>query len=268
VIPGSRLIAPEDFEPTHPIVTPPDMLIKVALEQIEAGAQWVKIFADWPAPPGNNLLPKKRLFPDWGSDKLNYTAEQLTKAVNAIHKAGAQVAVHNFSREGSVASIEAGVDSLEHGWELDEELLKEIANKGIAWTPTLAQASHFASMTESFNKPEVATWIRKCMYHLKKSKLLQKALEMNVTILAGTDFAPGTIFDEIIALHKFGLDTASAIATATSIPRAFLNQPNLNEGESADFVLYEKDPRLDLEFMRNPNLIVAGGQKVIAKTPN
>ena len=264
IIPGSRYLAPEDFKPGRPIVTPPENLAKVALEQVKAGAHWVKIFIDWPPAPGNNFVPEDGLCPDWGSDETNYTAAQLAPAVNAIHKAGARVAVHNFSREGSVASIQAGVDSLEHGWELDEALLEELANKGIAWTPTLAEAPIFISLTESFNKPEVAAWIKQCMDRLKESKLLQKAVEMNVTILAGTDMiAPGSIPDEIIALHEFGLDTTSAIATATSAARAFLDQSSLDEGGPADFVLYDEDPRVNLEVIRRPNLIVAEGEKVV-----
>jgi imidazolonepropionase-like amidohydrolase len=265
VIPVSRFIAPEDFKPPRPIVTPPENLTEVALEQVKAGARWVKIFADWPSAPGNNLVPENGLMPDWGSDELNYTAAQLEPAVNAIHKAGARVAVHNFSRDGSAASIQAGVDSLEHGWELDEVLLEEAAKKGTAWTPTLAQAPSFASMAESFNKPEVAVWIKRCMDRFKESKLLQKAVEMNVTILAGTDMlAPGSISNEIMALHEFGLDTSTAIAAATSVARAFLGQPSLVEGGPADFVLFNEDPRVNLEVIQRPNLIVAGGQKAFA----
>jgi imidazolonepropionase-like amidohydrolase len=245
-------------------VTPPENLTKVAIEQVKAGARWVKIFADWPPAPGNNLVPEKGLMPDWGIDELNYTAAQLAPVVNAIHKAGARVAVHNFCREGSAASIRAGVDALEHGWELDEALLEEAADKGTAWTPTLAQAPMFASMADSFNKPNVVTWIKQCMDRLKESKLLQKAVEMNVTILAGTDMiAPGSISNEIIGLHEFGFDATSAIAAATSTARAFLDQPSLDEGASADFVLYDEDPRVNLEVIRRPNLIVVGGQKTV-----
>jgi imidazolonepropionase-like amidohydrolase len=265
VIPASRYLAPDDFLPPRPIVTPPENLTKVALEQVKAGAHWVKIFADWPPAPGNNLVPEKGLCPDLGSDELNYTVTQLSPAVNAIHKAEARVAVHTFSREGSAASIQAGVDSLEHGWELDEAFLEEMANKGIAWTPTLAEAPAFISLTESFNKPKASAWITQCMDRLKKSKLLQKAAEMNVTILAGTDMiAPGSIPAEILALHEFGLDTTSAIAAASSAARAFLDQPSLDEGGLADFVLYDEDPRVNLEVLRRPKFIVAGGQNALA----
>jgi imidazolonepropionase-like amidohydrolase len=115
-------------------------------------------------------------------------------------------------------------------------------------------------MAESFNKSEVAAWIKKRMDRLKESKLLQKAIEMNVTILAGTDMiGPRSISDEIMALHEFGLDTTSAIAAATSAARAYLDQPSLDEGGPADFVLYKKDPRVNLEVIRRPKLIVAGG---------
>jgi imidazolonepropionase-like amidohydrolase len=210
-------------------------------------------------------VPEDSLCPDWGCDELNYTATQLAPAVKAIHKAGARVAVHNFSREGSAASIQAEVDSLEHGWELDESLLEEVANKGIAWTPTLTEAPSLASIAESFDKPEVATWIKNCMNRLKKSKLLQRAFEMNVTILAGTDMiAPGSIPDEIIALHEFGLDTTTAIAAATTTARTYLYHPSLDEGGTADFVLYDEDPRVNLEVIRRPKLIVGRGQKAIA----
>ena len=44
---------------------------------------------------------------------------------------------------------------------------------------------------------------------------------------------------------------------------AILDQPRLNEGGPADFVLYDEDPRVNLEVIRRPNLIVAEGQKVV-----
>jgi imidazolonepropionase-like amidohydrolase len=74
--------------------------------------------------------------------------------------------------------------------------------------------------------------------------------------------------DEIMALHEFGLDTTSAIAAATSAARAFLDQPSLDEGGPADFVLYDEDPRVNLEVIRRPNLIVAGGQKAVGTKRN
>jgi imidazolonepropionase-like amidohydrolase len=107
--------------------------------------------------------------------------------------------------------------------------------------------------------------MKQCLDRLKESKLLQKAVEMNVTILAGTDMiAPGSISDEIMALHEFGLDTTSAIAAATSAARAYLGQPSLDEGGPADFVLYDKDPRVNLDVIRRPELIVNGGRKAVA----
>jgi hypothetical protein len=142
VVPGARLEAHCDRGPrvvrAGRILAPPgrfhqgiyqrttaQSLVAAGLAEVAAGAQWVKVVADFPGPDGNWLAPI-----------VNYPPAALRALVEAVHAAGARVAAH-VSGPFVAEVVRAGVDSIEHGPLLDEELLEELARRGGAWTPTL-----------------------------------------------------------------------------------------------------------------------------------
>lgn len=245
------------IEPRHPFrVTAARELSSAVSLQAQAGARWVKIFADWPGWLG------KEEEPNFGPrDALTYPGETLAEAVVAAHAAGARVAIHAFGREAASAGIEAGVDSIEHGWGLDEALLEEMARKRIAWTPMLGIAPGMRSGAQKTNTTWQVEWIDQTMARLEI--LLPLAHRLGVPILAGTDWFPSVkLVDEIRLLHRHGLEPTAALATATSAARAFLREPGIEEQAPADLVLYRQDPRQDLRLLANPELVMLRGRVV------
>lgn len=223
---------------------PADLLVGAALTEVQRGARWVKVVADWRWGEG----------PDSGM-KPSYETEAIRGLVDAVHAAGARVAAHTQSAF-VVDLVALGIDSVEHGSSLDEETLRVMAARGIAWTPTL---SAFTSPLPADAPDEVRG--RRAAYLENLRTMLPTAARLGVTVMAGTDVA-GTVAGEVARLAEFGLEPADALAAATTAARAFLRVPALDDGAPADVVTFDGDPREDPAILWQPVAILLGGRRV------
>ncbi|MHB8573751.1 MAG: amidohydrolase family protein [Dehalococcoidia bacterium] len=221
-------------------------LVEAALLQVTAGARWVKVIGDWreaPPPDGSGRL------------SLNFSTEALTALVSAAHAAGARVAVHTTGHEGAAAAVAAGVDSIEHGMGLDESLLAAMAEKGLAWTPTVAQMDAVLRTGNEHGAARARERLDQMAF------LLPRAAKLGIPILAGTDtLPPGSVAREVAALLQYGLDPRTALAAASTAARRFLGEPALDAGAFADLVVYTADPRNDPELLARPSLVMLRGR--------
>lgn len=239
-------------------VTAAHELPSAAAAQAKAGAKWVKIFADWPGWPGTQQEPNFGPF-----DPVTYPAATLASTVEAAHAAGARVAIHAFGYAAAKAGIEAGVDSIEHGWGLDEALIDQMAARGIGWAPMVGIAPLMLAGQQKTPEPLPGQidWIRDRLVAMATT--LNYALQRGVAVLAGTDWFPTvTLVDELLMLHSLNVSATDALAMATTIARRFLGVPALDEGAPADLVLYREDPRADLRRLAQPELVMLRGQQV------
>ncbi len=244
------------LEHRHPFSpTPPEQLAEVAAAQIEAGGEWVKIFADWPGWPDDDGEP------EFGSDHLSYDRDVLGATADAVHAAGGRVAIHAFGPEGAQAAVAAGVDSIEHGWGLKESELDEMAKRSIAWVPLLGIAPMMLSGAEKRGDRAQAEWIRASRERLRE--LLPRAVDAGVPVLAGTDWFPEVrLLDDMQAMVECGLSVERAIGATSTTAKRFLGEPGLEEGAPADFVLLRSDPRADLAAIANPEVVMLAGRRV------
>jgi len=203
--------------------TSPENLVQAAVEQVKNGAGWAKFILNWP------------LTAD--VEGLNYPKDVVVKAVRAVHDAGGRVAVHVSNRDGVALAVEAGVDSIEHGFGMEEEMFGEMAEKKIAWTPTLVILPIGLEMPVIKNTPKAARYYDSVQKGI--GALVKKARRAGVRILAGTDMLPaGSLVEEIVALSECGLSPSDAIAAASSEAKAFLNFPSFEENAVANLVVY------------------------------
>lgn len=236
--------------------TPPERLRAAMLERLAKGASWVKVFADFSSDFQGRENPGFA-----GDDALTYPLELLRDAVDAVHAAGGRVAAHCYSPEGTRVSIDAGVDSLEHGWGLDASLLPALAAREIAWIPLVGIAGQMRELALRHHDPDKLRWIDERMAALQA--LLPQAVKAGVKVFAGTDWFPNpSVGDEILELHAFGLTATEALAAGAWAPRRWLGQPGLEAGARADLVLFRDDPRLRLDALLRPELVVIGGRRV------
>lgn len=244
VLAAGRFLASDGyyFPDLHEPVDAAD-LTAAAVAQVAAGAQWVKLVADFP-------YRLERGIPHTPS----YPIVVVRDMIAAVHAAGGRVAAHTMT--GIVAElVEAGVDSVEHGTALDEETLRAMAASGAAWTPTLS-----AAITERPGLPERAVKIARERRELLRH-LLPLAHRLGVPVLTGTDVV-GSIPNEVAELVHCGVDPTDALRAATTTARAFLGRPALTDGAPADVVTYHRDPREDPELLNSPAAVVRGGVRV------
>lgn len=245
---GSILAAPGRGYPGICTWVEADRLVEAALEQVRHGTRWVKIMADFPGPDGN-----------WFAAPPGYPREVIQALVHTVHAAGAHVMAHSTGR-AAADLVHAGVDSIEHGMQLNGELLKQMARRGIAWSLTLGTALKHVGPIAARDNP-AGEYVRAELARVRD--LLPLAASLGVPLLAGTDELPhGALAQEIAILQRYGLTPRQAIAAASTTAREFLRLPGFASDAPADLVLFDTDPRHDLSVLARPSAVVFGGRRV------
>jgi imidazolonepropionase-like amidohydrolase len=216
-----------------------DELLAATMAQLDDGADLVKLYLDGPEPE----------VPPWSADEVR-------KVVDAVHARGARVTAHTSRLPGARVGAEAGVDSLEHGFELDDDVAGIMAAGGTAVVSTLAVMASwqtFAKTTtiDRFAGEEGRTRIRDRLERARES--VRAAHRAGVAICAGTDFGGGSLRAnqlawEVQSLVEAGLEPWEALGAVTWRGGELLGEPEagvIREGGPADFFLVHGDPLSD-----------------------
>jgi imidazolonepropionase-like amidohydrolase len=178
------------------------------------------------------------------------------------------VTAHVFSTESLPDLLDAGIDCLEHGTGLTDDLIAQMAEQGTALVPTMIQIDRFplyAAQGET-KFPSYAQHMRRL--HERIPQTMRAAYEAGVPMFAGTDaggvLPHGLVASEVRALHEVaGLSAYDALGAASWRARAWLGRPcGLGEGDPADFVVLSGDPLDDLTVLARPARIVLRGRVV------
>ncbi|WP_199439111.1 amidohydrolase family protein [Umezawaea beigongshangensis] len=225
-------------------------LPSVVAEQVANGDGWVKLVGDWIDRGVGDLAPL------WSDDVL-------AEAIRVAHAAGARVTAHVFGEDALPGLLAAGIDCVEHGTGLTDDTIEKMAAAGTALVPTLINVENFPGFANAATKyPDYARHVR--ALHSTSAQRIGAAIEAGVPVYAGTDagggIEHGRIVDEIVALHRVGMSAERAIGAASWAARDWLGYPSLTEGAAADVVVYDEDPREDLEVLRHPRLVMLRGR--------
>src|SRR5690349_12483680 len=231
----------------------PDELATYAAQEARNGDGWVKLVGDWISRDEGDLTP-------------SFPAEAFAAAIEAAHDNGAQVTAHCFGHGVLPGLIEAGIDCIEHGTGLTEDLIDAMVARGTRLVPTVMQLDkfpeHAAAGQEKF--PDYAETMTDL--YARMPATIMAAYEAGVPIYAGSDGGGisrhGNIAGEVEALVRIGLPSYDALGAASWRARERLGVDGLGEGASADFVVYDRDPRTDLSVLRTPAAIVLRGDRV------
>jgi imidazolonepropionase-like amidohydrolase len=219
------------------------------------GGGWVKLVGDW---IDRDLGPDADLTPLWPDDVL-------AEAVAAAHSEAARVTVHTFSSEAVPGLLAAGVDGIEHGTGIPEDMMPTLAERGIPVTPTLLQIGEFETFAAQADGryPRFAARMREL--HANRYAQVRALHEAGVPLLVGTDAGGlrehGMIAAECAELVAAGVPAADVVAAASWRARHFLGLGQLVEGSSADLVVYPADPREDVAVLAHPSAIVLRGRR-------
>jgi imidazolonepropionase-like amidohydrolase len=241
---GRFLAPPGGYFPGVFTGVPAELVAVAAVEQVQAGATWVKVVGDFP-PAGDLNRPPE----------ANYDRATLQSLVDAVHAAGGRVAVH-VTTPVVTDVVAAGADSVEHGTALDEDTVRTMAARGTAWTPTLGAVLRPVPLGAP---PE---WAQRRHDRIELMRnLLPLALRHGVPILTGSDVV-GTVVQEVALLADLGVPPDAALAAATTSARSFLGLPGLAAGASADLVTYDDDPRADPAVLARPAAVLSRGRRL------
>ena len=250
---GRHIAAPRRYIPRLATEVEPADLVAEVRVQARRGDGWVKLVGDWIDRGVGDLAPE-------------WPAEVLTAAVAAAHEEGARVTAHTFGTDALPGLIGAGIDCIEHGTGLTEELVAEMAARGTAVVPTLVNVENFPGFAAAGEQkfPAYASTMRQL--YANSGAVVRAAFEAGVPVFAGTDagggIEHGVIADEVRALHKAGMPAEAALAAASWAARRWLGLSCIEEGAPADVVVYETDPRADLDTLQRPQQIVRNGRVV------
>ncbi len=250
---ASGAYGPAGFDPRWEVpkgaqvVDGPDAVRRAAREQIAAGADWIKVYADYRRRPG-------------GPATATFTQEEMAAAVDEARSAGLPAAAHASTAEGIRRAVLAGVATIEHGTGATDEILALMKQHRVVLCPTLAASealARYAGWRPGEPEPE----------RLRDShNMFARALKMGVTIANGSDvgvFAHGENAREIELMVAFGMAPKDALRAATATAAAVLGQGRqlgrLAPGYIADLVALRGDPLADISALRHPVLVVKDG---------
>lgn len=250
---GRHIARPKRYLPYIGVeVEDPARLPAAVAEQAADGDGWVKLVGDWIDRDIGDLAP---LWPD----------DVLAEAIKVAHEAGARVTAHVFGEDALPGLIAAGIDCVEHGTGVSDELIDELARRGTALVPTLINVADFPGIAARADK--YPTYARHMLaLHERVDATMAAAIEAGVPVYAGTDagggVAHGRIVDEIRALHRIGMSAERALGAASWSARAWLGWSALTEGAAADLLAFGSDPRHDIDTLRSPQRVVLRGRVI------
>lgn len=201
--------------------------------------------------------------------ELKMPPEMVRAVCEKAHKDGYLVAAHVESPEGVRVALENGVDSIEHGAKLSDDMIQLFKERGAFLCTTISPALPYAlfdrsvsnaSEVEQFNGNVVFEGIIDCA---------KAALANDIPVVLGNDVGCPWItqydfWRELYYFHKYvGVSNSFAIYTATkrSAELAGIGHitGSIEKGKAADMIVTVENPLEDLRALRNPEMVIARG---------
>ena len=235
------------------IVDGPVEARKAAREQLDHGADWIKVYMthrSWVGKDGE-LASQPTL-----------TLEELRAVVDETHGWGKKVACHSYSGIGMQRALDGGCDSIEHGLVLTDGQIAQMIKQGTWLCATLSVYYYDSSPADS---PEGQRDRKRVSSH---EESFRKAVKAGVKIAFGTDIGgiPWTdsIAQEFPRMVEFGMSPMQAIQSATSRAAELLEMKGklgtIAPGAYADIIAVSGDPLADIKILGNVGFVMKDGK--------
>jgi len=231
-----------------------EQIVEVMRAQHKEGSDFAKIYETGPDRMVDGIL----------YTPYQYTAAQLTAAVEEAHRLGARVGVHAMGEPGTLYAAQAGVASIDHATQLSDETMRLMREKHIPAVPTFTIFEYFAQHAAS----PVAAAREQALLNYKIAEF-KKQIAAGIPFAVGSDVGPfphGTQARELELMVRYGmkplavlqsdfLEGAKLLAWETQIGQ-------LKPGYFADVVAVPGNPLEDITAVEHVSFVMKAGAVV------
>ena len=233
---GPRMIVSGQGVSRRDSEQPDPAALRAATEaRIAGGSDWIKVYAS-------------RGSYDSVETTQTVTFEEMQAIVDAAHARGRKVAIHSYGASGVRDAVRAGADSVEHGADLDDDTILEMARRRTVWVPTIDHNRYYVDARDEFGfAPAAIPPLQD--YIARNLDSTARAIKAGVRLGMGSD-AVFTMFGqntrELGWFVKAGMTPAQALGTATTVAAELLGMEQqlgrIAPGFAADLVAVDGDP--------------------------
>ncbi|MHB8618870.1 MAG: amidohydrolase family protein [Chloroflexota bacterium] len=233
---------------------------KAARSRLKSGADHVKIMISGGLAGEFEAVKDSQMAPD-----------EIEAVVMAAHNAGKSVCAHSGAPQAMLDAIRAGVDCMEHGYFLNDEVASLMVEKETFLVPTIC----VSRAEEYMRRIGVVEWqIKKSLDAGEKHwQALKTAIGHGVRIGLGTDMLPadpndGTFatYREMELLNEAGMSPMAVLLAATRVAADVVSAGDrlgsIEEGKLADLVACQGNPTDDIRTLRNMRLVMKAGEVI------
>jgi imidazolonepropionase-like amidohydrolase len=228
-----------------------EQIVEVMREQAKQGADFTKIYET-----GRDSLVNGRL-----TTPYQYSEAELAAAVAEAARTGRRVAVHATGDPGALYAAQAGVESVDHAFQLSDETMRIMREKGIPAVPTFTIVEYFA---EHAATPAAGDRERK-MQELHAAEF-KKQLAAGVPMAVGSDVGPfphGTQAREFELMVQYGMSPVATLQADLINGAKLLGWEGqigaLKPGYFADVIAVPGDPTKDISVLKQVSFVMKGG---------
>jgi imidazolonepropionase-like amidohydrolase len=246
--PAQRVLSNADYANSA------EQIVEVMREQHKEGSDFAKIYETGPDRMIDGVL----------HTRYQYTAAQLTAAVEEAHRLGTNVGVHAMGEPGTLYAAQAGVASIDHATQLSDETMRLMREKQIPAVPTFTIFEYFATHRES--QDQAAGEAAMLDYKIKEFK---KQLAAGIPFAVGSDVGPfphGTQARELVLMVKYGMNPLQALQSDMINGAKVLQWAGqigeLKPGYYADVIAVPGNPLDDISAVEHVSFVMKGGAVV------
>jgi imidazolonepropionase-like amidohydrolase len=228
-----------------------DEIVSAIREQFKQGADFIKMYET-----GRDSVQDGKF-----STPYQYTEAELSAAVQEAARVGKRVAVHATGEPGTLFAARAGVESVDHAFQLSDDTMKVMREKHIPAVPTFTIIEYFADHAVS---PAAAQRERATLdYHARE---FRKQLAAGVPMAVGSDVGPfphGTQAREFVLMVKYGMSPLAALQADLLNGAKLLGWEGrigaLKPGYFADVIAVQGNPLQDISATEHVMFVMKGG---------
>jgi imidazolonepropionase-like amidohydrolase len=239
---GYGLMVPRGGAPTPNTANGPDEVRRVIQQQVEAGADWIKMYGSTGS--GRDV-----------SGTQTFTFEEMKTAVDAAHKLGKRIAIHSYGPDGARDAVRAGADSIEHATDMDDTTIVAMVQRKTFYVPTIDHNRYYVDNYKLLRYPLSAV-DGLTNFIQRNLATARKAFHAGVAMAMGSD-AVYTMFGEntreLAWFVKAGMTPEQALRAATLHGAELLGMETslgaIKPGFFADIVAVEGNPLDDIDVV-------------------